>query len=426
MSFGALLGRLNNPKYRYVVVTTLVSLLSFGRNLIFMKTLNLAELGQVAIMQTIIMLVGLAQLGLLNGAYIQYAAGNADLNRRIVAFMAGAIAAIGGAIFVLYLLARSTLPADGLVWHETLLLGLTAGFVTIASNSMNNALVADGLLGQSNAINIAAVLSSMLVAFLSRDLGLTLALASILLQPVVIAAGAVAVNPNLRPGFVTLDRATFVLLMKHGMAPFVGSIFVLGLYQIERWAIGFALGSEALGKFYIVIMYATFFAVVPAALLNVYLPQVRQAHAAGDAPRLRHAMTLHARDLIGYFLIAVVATVLFVPFVVDHFLPQFRDSIHLVYYSLPGFILFSLRDSAALLLYSIGKVRVLLISGIVTVFVFVVCLFGFWVATYFSLTAVVIARLVAIVPGTLMLFFVQYKQMKRLEDLYVLASTDRL
>lgn len=414
MNLRALWHRLNGPKYRYVAVTTLVSLLAFARNLLFMKTLGLAELGQIALMQTLVMLVGFVQIGLVNGAYIQYAARDRDVNRRIVSVLATSILALLPVAALVVCVIQVTGWAAAVVWPETLAIGLAAGVATLGSTWMNNALVADGKLPQSNIINLGAVLLSLLVAFLSRDHGLDMALLAVLTQPLIVALAAMLIDPNLRPRSLGLRKETLALLLRLGIMPFLGGLAVLAMYQVERWSIAVVLGPEALGQFYIVLMYSTFFGLIPVALLNVFFPQAKRAFVAHDVAAMVNFVRHHLRDLLAYFGLAVLVTLLLMPPIVARFLPEFSESASLIYYALPGLVLFTLRDTASLVLYSSGQMRPLLTAALVTLGVFTINLLLLWLTGRFNLISVLVARAVATLPGTVFLWVMRRRQIRDL------------
>ena len=411
---GGLWQRLNGSQYRYVAVTTLVSLLAFARNLLFMKTLDLVELGQITLMQTLVMLVGFVQIGLINGAYIQYAARDRDVNRRIVGVMATGVLALLPLAVLVVVVVRMTGWAETVVWPETLAIGLAAGVATLASTWMNNALVADGLLRQSNLINLGAVLLSLFVAFLSRDHGLDMALLAVLVQPLTVAVAAMLIDPNLRPRSLGLHKETLALLFRLGIMPFLGGLAVLAMYQVERWSIAVVLGPKALGQFYIVLMYSTFFGLIPVALLNVFFPQAKRAFMARDVAAMLTFVRRHRRDLLMYFGLAVLVTLLLMPPSVARFLPEFTESAALIYYALPGLVLFTLRDTASLVLFSSGQMRPLLTAGLVTLCTFGIGLLLLWLTGRFSLASVLMARAVATLPGTVLLWVMQRRQIRDL------------
>lgn len=414
MTLRSLVQRFSSPKYRYVLVTILVSLLAFARNLYFMTSLDLASLGQITLMTTLIMLMGFVQVGLINGAYIQYAARDRQVNGRIVELMATCVLGVVpiAALMVWALQKWGELSAT--VWPGTLVFGVAAGTVTLASTWLNNALIADGNLGRSNAINMVAVLLSMVAAFFSTTHGLAAAWLSLLIQPVVIALGAMLVDSNLRVRSLGISRDTLALLFRLGWMPFLSGLAVLSMQQIERWSIAAILGPEALGEFYLVLMYTAFFALIPGALLNIYFPQAKRAFISNDRKQVTQFINHHLRDLLLYFGIAVVTTVLLMPPTLVRYLPEFAQHATLVYYALPGLVLMTFRNIASMVLYSTNEMRPLLMAGIGTLLLFGLGLLGLWAAGIFTLANILIARAVATFPGTVFLLRAQYRALNKL------------
>jgi O-antigen/teichoic acid export membrane protein len=403
---------LTGSKYRYVGVTTVVSLLAFSRNILFMKTLDIASLGQIALLQTVIMLVGFTHAGVLNGAYIQYSERDPATNREIVdAVTTGFIYLL---LIILVLAAALSLTGfdRSFLWPETSIIGVIAGVATIASTWLNNTMVADGLLGRSNMINVVAVSLSIAIAFFSKGNGLVWALFSILTQPLAVALAAIATNKKLRPQRLEMRAGLMQELFRLGLVPFLSGLLVLSMHQIERWSIAAVLGTEALGRFYPVLMYATFFTLVPSALLNVFFPQARRAFATQRADLLTQLVRRHLRDLFIYFALAALITYLLVPAAMARFLPPLGRSSALVYYAVPGLVLFSLRDSASLVLFSSGRMQPLLIAGLMTLVAFSFGLVSISLMGRFSLVSVLIMRAVATFPGTIYLFIAQRRQLR--------------
>lgn len=404
--------KLNSAKYRYVVATTIVSVLAFVRSLVFMKTLDISALGQIALMQTLVMFVGFMQFGLINGAYVQYSARDREINLNIMKLMAtGIILLVPIAIIVILFVLTLQIEME-IIWPVTLAIGLGAGIATLASNWLNNVLVAEGLLGQSSLINLGATFLSLLAAFLSSEQGLPMALLSVLLQPLVVALTVLVVNPDLRPKSFGIHLETFRLLLRIGMMPFLSGISVLAMQQVERWSIASVLGADSLGQFYIVLMYATFFGLIPAALSNIYFPQAKRAYFSHQTHLFRSLVRCHLRDLLLYFLGTLFATMFLMSWAIEVFLPKYLESKILIYYALPGLMLFTLRDTASLVLFSSGKMRPLLITGGLTLLLFCFGLFMLWAMDIFNLTSVLIVRMVSVLPGTIALLFVQRKQIK--------------
>lgn len=406
----------NGPKYRYIAANILVSLASFSRNLLFMRTLSLADLGQIALMQTLIMLIGFAQLGLINGSYIEYSAGDRATNRRIVDLLTVGVLCLAPIAFVVMLVVQLGGFHSNILWPMTLGMGLATGIATLASTWMNNLLVADNALAKSNTINIGAVALSVVVALLSRPYGLTMALLAMLVQPLVVIVAALLSSPNVRPHSLRVHWGTLKKVVESGWIPFLSMLMALGMHQIERWSIATILGTEALGRFYIVLMFTTFFALIPAALVNVFFPQAKRAYRAGQAETFQAAIRRHERDLFVYFLLAVVITFAFMSHVVAYLMPGALQGVSLVYYALIWLVLFQTRDTASLVLFSSGRMRELLVAGMLTLVIFVTEIAILWATGRFSLTTDLLARGIATLPGTVLLYIGRRRQMREYRE----------
>ena len=407
------LSQLTQAGYAYTLVNTLVSVVAFGRNVLFMKTLGLGDVGQVAMMQTIVMLVGFAQVGAINGAYILFAERNSKQTQKIVNVLTWGVAGLVALAGVAMMMGAGTLFAP-LIAPETLVIGCFAGLATLAATWMNNLLIAKSALGRSNIINVVAVSVSLLVAILSAEHGLGAALVSILLQPLVVACCALVVDRDVRPSAARLDAETLRQLLSLGFMPFLGMLCILGSYQLERWSIAFVLGEEALGSFYLVMIYMSFFALIPVALHNVSFPRAMRALQAGQMADFRRIRKQHMAEILIYGAVALIGTLWLLPVIVDRVIPEYRSSVSLTLLMFPVVLVFTLRDSAALVLYSVKNTRPILISGVILLASYAVLLGGAALTGSFSLANVVILRGVAVGLSTAYLFWARHLSLRGL------------
>ncbi|CUH82312.1 Membrane protein involved in the export of O-antigen and teichoic acid [Tropicibacter naphthalenivorans] len=409
-----MLARLFRSSYAYVVINTAVSLLAFGRNLLFMNSLGLAEVGQIALMQTIVMLVGFAQGGLISGAFILWAGGDRDLNRRMadVLFAGKAVLGIVLALGLAVLGPGVLMPT---VAPETLTIGLAAGLATLASTWMNNVLVADQKLRQSNLVNVVAVLVSLGLALLTLGSGdLQLALLSIAVQPLLVALGGAVLEPQARPRAARPEGAALRRMLAVGVMPFLGSLSLLLIYQIERWSIAGVMGPEALGRYYIVILYMTFFLLVPTALMNVHFPRARRALAAGDTDGFRRTIRRHMVELAVYAGLALLVKLVLLSLVLDSFLPNFSGTEPLVYLAFLTGLGMLAQAPGTLVLYAVEDTRPVLIAGLVSLGSFCALLGAVWLAG-FTLTAVLVARILSAALGAVYLLWQRHVALTRLD-----------
>lgn len=400
-----LLGRV--ARYRYVALNTAISLIAFLRNVLFMRTLGIEDLAQVAIMQTLVMLIGFAQGGAINGAYVLMAEKKADQDRQVTDFLWAGLGVLALGFAALALLGTGVPGAAALapafLQPVTLALGIVAGLATLASSFLNNALIAHGALDRSNAVGMGAVLISLGLGVLSLEYGLVMALAAILAQPVLIALGVLGLTPALRPALAGLRRVLAGWLAGElarrifavGFPQFLGTLFILMGYQLERWAIVAVLGEEALGQFYLVIMYITFFVLVPGSIVNLHFPPALRHLQAGEMAGFERAAGNHVRDLAIFCAIALPATVLPLPWLLESFLPQFAGQERLIWWAYPAMVVFVARDTCSLVFLAVKQTRPMVVSGAIFFAAYGAGIGALVAADSFTLESLLAARLVA-------------------------------
>lgn len=405
---------LTSHHYRYVVINTLVSVLGFVRNVLFMKTLGSADLGQVALMQTIVMLIGFVQLGSINGAYILFAE-RKPVQTQSIANVLNTGILILTLLFVGLAWLGGIPTLDATVAPQTLIVGVLGGLCTLSSTWMNNLLIAKGELTRSNVISVVAVLSSLLLATASLEYGLTAALLSLLLQPLVVACGAWFCDRESRLNALSFDFDTLKSIVRLGLMPYLAALLTLMSYQIERWAIVYKLGHESLGQFYLVMMYMTFFVLIPASLLNIHFPKAMKALQDSNYGLFHFIRRRHLQELFLYGFGALVITWLCVPWIIRLVLPQFNDSVELLLLVFPALFIFMLRDSAALVFYSVKNTRPVFTSGVLLLVVYTLLLLAADAASIFTLETVVMFRGIAIAVSTAYLFSERNRILKTLK-----------
>lgn len=406
--------RLNGQQYSFVLANTFISILTFGRNLVFIRTLSLPELGQITLLQTIVMLAGLLPFGLVNGAFIVYSRRDESLNRKIVNLLS--LISLSALIIALAVAGiTGVVPFHGLVWQETLAFGMVVGVLAMTSNWLNNALVAEGMLASSNLVNFVAISISLLVAFLSRPFGFNAALVSILLQPLIAVVGAMLLDFRLRPTGLRPDADVAWELLRLGVFPFLGMLLVALTSQIERWSIAVLISPEALGRYYLVLMFGTFFPLVPSSLLNVHLPNAIRAIREKETSSFASLIRRHAIELGSYIVATLVVTALALPWFVETIFPKFVGTIHLVYLIFPALALVQMRDNVSLLLYPLHEMKPVLWAHGTAVLCLVVLIVG--MATLgdgLTLEEMAIARGVAQVLPVLYLLRLRQIRLRRI------------
>lgn len=386
--------RIFNIKTHYIAINILISALGFGRNLIFMKVFGLADLGQVALMQTILMMVCFFQFGLINGGYRIYSLGdkkqNEDINNTLFTF------------FLILTLVTLLLALSGCfgwvgakIRPETMLIGVAAGVATLVSTWVNNALIGDGKLLASNYINLSAVVISLVFGVLSFKFGLLSALISMLIQPAWVVILVLIFHKSIRPLRLQLDYHIIKRILELGFIPFVTGLFVLLNFQVERWAIIYVLGTEHLGRFYIVMLYSTIFTLVPVSLLNLYFPRTIRAFEEGRHGDFVSLVKRHTMELLAYLVCVVLLTVAFLSWMISSYFVKYQGGENLVYYVIPGLAAITLCDPASLVFNSAKRLRPLLIYGLLTLLLTIVLLWLVYWFGLFTLEAVAIVKSLA-------------------------------
>jgi O-antigen/teichoic acid export membrane protein len=256
-------------------------------------------------------------------------------------------------------------------------------------------------LAASSLINtLAAVLSLVAAFFAVMTPSMTLALAAVAVQPVVVMVGAVVVQRDSRPRWAPLNGALMRRLWSVGGRPFLGSLAILAVYQIERWSIAAVLGPEALGRYYIVVLYSSLFVLVPAALMNVYFPKAMRALQTGDTAQFASFVRRHIIEVGAYLAVALLGTVVLVPSFIAMALPQFVGTENLILLAFIASTVFVMQDTGTLVLYATEQTTPIMIGCILALAAFGLTLtVASWLGS-FTLETVVVARIVSALAGT--------------------------
>ena len=376
----------------YVAANVFISGLSFFRNVLFMRMMGQGDLGQIALMQTISMSVGLLQFGMINGGYRIYASGDSRMNRLVNNNVFTSLALLAAFLLIGLLTAGQTgLPADSPIQFETVVFGIATGIATLSSTWTNNTLVAEGRLGLSNLINLGAAIGSLLVAVFAEKMGLQLALLAVLVQPLVVTVLALIFNPVIRPR-PSLCNKILREILGLGFFPFCAGVLALVNMQIERWFIIFDMGAEPLGRYYIVMIYATFFSLAPAFISNLFFPTAIRAYEGNEQKIFLDIVRRHLYALLLYITGLVVLTGLLLGWALNTFLVNFRGQEWLVFLSLPGLVALTCFDSAALVLQSTRRMFRILLFGAIALFVNTALLAGAVATDKLSLEFAAIAK----------------------------------
>lgn len=349
-----------------------------------MRTLDHGDLGQVAMLQTIVVVVGFVQLGLINGGYRLFIGADSSSGAQINNTVMTNIASIGvlllTTVSMAHFLGGISIPN---IATETLLFGCVIGLATMGANWVNNTLIAQGKLGSSSVVNLCASATSLLVALAPGPSKFEQALLALLLQPVFVLALTLVIHTPSRPS-IAVDATLTRKIIEIGFAPYCAAIVALTNLQVERWFIVVELGSAAMGVYYLTIVYSTIFTLVPISLLNVFYPKTVSAFDRRDKDRFDFLTRKHLLTICCYLGAVVVLTFILLSWTLENYLQNYAGQQSLVYLVLPGLIAYVLFDNIVLVLQSAKKMLNIFLFTVIALIVNVLALV--WASAYDALT----------------------------------------
>lgn len=345
------LENVDKANYWYIIVNICLSAFSFLRSFVFMRTLDLTELGEISLIQTIFMFIGLLQCGLLNGGYRIISLGKAEeiekTNNTIFSYIA--ILTPLGIIFCLLSNRFGWIKDLSLI---LLLISVLFGLFTLINNWFHNVLIGEQKLADLNRINIISYTVSLIALPLAFVFGFWGAVLVIAIQPLVFVGFCLIKYPELRPTGFFFDKQYIKYILSFGFIPFLGGIFSMIYIQMERWSITGQLGVEALGAFYLVFLYVSLYQLVPTSLNAIFFPKGVKSYASQDYSYYKRILKYYYLCLVGYGIAIAFVTVLLLKPVVGLVFPNHLPGVVFVYLVLPGLIFGSLKEPLGLILNS--------------------------------------------------------------------------
>jgi O-antigen/teichoic acid export membrane protein len=342
----AILLRLRGDRGQFVLVNAAVNLLVLARSYVAMRALDYHELGLLAITQSIVLLVGAGQLGILNGGYRMLCAEDQRGARRINDQVYSLIGVLGAVTLVLVAAALGTV--DDAQQAIAVAVGGLAGVLTILRSWMVNHLIASVSLGSLNRVNFVSALLSFVVLAAVGLQPLLVCLLSILLQPLAFAIYALYREPGVRPGEMLWNRELVRRLFASGFVVFLTGVLLIINGQLERWSIVASTGTEGLGHFYLALLFVNLYTMVPTSLDALYLPKLVRARASGDLQAVQLDLGKFFALTLAYASAVTLATALLARPIVDLLLPTYAQDLRYVYLVLPGLVVFGLTAPLAI------------------------------------------------------------------------------
>lgn len=371
-----------NHSFVFIAVNILVAFLGFVRSFAFMKFFNFHQLGIITLVSTAASLIGLFQIGLINGGYRIIALQNKDSSKKVndVVF----------SYFGLLSIALVTISSLGYFLNYfndglTIILVNILGVCMLITNWLTNSLIGGIEFKRLNIANSISALASLLCLILAYYFGLYGALLSLVIQPVLFVIIVFSTNPKELPKKIDIDFKYIRYILGYGFIPFLSGIFVLLYQQIERWSINSILGAEALGKMYLVFLTTTLWILIPTSINSLFFPKAVKFYADGDTNQLWKAIYKYFLILLIYCFVSVLLLFFIFSDIVELIFPKHLPYVKLVYLIVPSLILRTLSDPIGLLLNSMVILKPLLWSDIISIVFYGISIFSLAYLKIFSL-----------------------------------------
>lgn len=346
MAGGKLTKLLTSGVSTFVVVNILANLLFLVRSYVSMRVLEHEQLGMVALLQTLILLISTLQFGMVNGGYrllcSEGEAQSAHINDLVFTFTG----ALGLCCTIALICVLPFLESSRIILAA--ILGVVAGVATLLRNWLANHLIAKVKLKRFNSVTVWCAVISMAPLALIPLAPLTACLASVALQPLAFVVVVLWTEPALRPHRLAWPRALVRQVMAAGFAVFLTGMLLQLNQQIERWYILKYLGLAALGHLYLMLLYVNLFQIVPTSLDSLFLPRVVRAQAQDDKTASQREIRKFLLVEAAYCAAAVFVTVLLAGPVLRLLLPRYLVDLPYVWLFLPGLVAFTLASPFAL------------------------------------------------------------------------------
>lgn len=359
-AFRYISGAARDQRTIYVAVNIAVNMLFLVRGYVFMLVLDYRYLGLVTLLQSIVMLLGILQFGVLNGGYRLLLSAEEAERRRIVDFVYSFIAVLGGIALLVagalaLVLERS---ADG--WMG--ILGVVGGAATLIRVWQTNQMIAGGRFGLLNSINMGSALASLAALGFATVAPLAACMAAIVIQPVVFVAATWLAKGADEPRHFSLPLDLAGRILATGFIIFLAGILLQVNIQLERWYVTAELGVGALGHLFVAIMVVTLLQLIPAALDVIFLPAAVRAETQRDHPGLVRVMRSYLLLLLGHAAAAAVSIWFLAEPVLLLLAPGYVPDLHYVYLIAPGALALSVTSAVALTFTVLIRYRYLLIA----------------------------------------------------------------
>lgn len=385
------LRNVDKANYYYILINIGLSAFSFLRSFIFMRVLDMRELGIISLIQTIFMFIGLLQCGLLNGGYRIVSLGKKlELEKTTNSIFSYVYVLFPVGLAFCFMSSYFNWTPDLNIW--LLLISVIFGVFTLLNNWMHNCLIGEQKLTELNFLNLLSygiAIVSLPIAYVCGFWGAIIVLVS---QPLIFVVFALSRNNELLPTNFYLKRDYLAYILSFGFIPFLSGIFPSIYLQIERWSITSVLGVESLGCFYLVFLYVSLFNLIPSSINSIIFPKAVKAYSVFDYSGFKKLIGCYCICLFVYSLVIVFLTYFLLEPIVSLIFPKHLIGVGFVFIIVPGLVFQLFSDPITLILNSAVILRPMLYVGVATLTLSVALIFLLINMDFFSLQNVSIVR----------------------------------
>jgi len=375
----------------YIVVNIALSIVSFFRSFIFMRVLNMNELGIITLVQTIAQSIGILQIGMINGGYRIYSIQEESRSSQVNNVLFSFILTLGSGLFLIWTLLR-LVGINVAIALPISLVGILIGILSLLANWLTNTLIASQKFKDLNFVNLISAAFALLILTIIPYWRISGAVLAILVQPAMFVVLALFIHRSLRPYKFSLDLKEIKVILKFGFIPFLIGVFVLLNAQLERWTIVYNIGTQALGEFYLVFLYSSLFVIIPSSLNAIFFPKIIKAYSQKKIDVVKSNLRRYYYLLSLYSIIMIFITLFFMGYLIDRFIPQHHIGLKYVHIILPGLIVILFSDPISVLLNASKILNPMLYISIISMIINIISIFVLMIEKKISLESLAMLR----------------------------------
>jgi O-antigen/teichoic acid export membrane protein len=399
-----------NTSFVFITVNITVAFIGFVRSFAFMKLFNFNELGLITIINTGAMLIGFFQFGLINGGYRIIALKKEDSSQKTN----NVIYSYFGILFYFFIIVYIIGVLSGIILEKAyVLISIFIGLFNLVVNWLTNTLIGNKEYKRLNRASLIAAIIGLVSLGLAFYFGIYGAVLSLFLQPLLFVL-IVFLSGNEFPKKIDLDINYIKYILGFGFIPFLSGMFLLIYMQIERWSINFYLGSEALGKMYLVFIITALWSLIPTSINSLFFPDAVKLYVNNNFIGLSKMIRRYYIILIGYSFTISTLVILLLHLFVGWFFPNHLPDVYLAIMVLPALIFRTMSDPIILLLNSMVILKPIFWGDLICILIYITLVLILGIMKIISLENMLLCLTVYYLCRFVYLFFVYLSAKKKL------------